>query len=130
MQYKEFLYTLTMTVLAVVGLPLVAHLVATASAFLRSKAAEIKDKRARELIAQAITGVEHVVRDVMQTYEDGLKKAGNFDKEAQKNALISARIKAKTLISEEAKTAIEAGYGDFSTWLDTRIEQTVRETKK
>ena len=119
-----------MTVLAVVGLPLIAHLVATASAFLRSKAAEIKDKRARELIAQAITVVEQVVLYVMQTYVDGLKKAGSFDKEAQKNALISARIKAKTLISEEAKTAIEAGYGDFSTWLDTRIEQTVRETKK
>ena len=130
MDYKETIYMLTLTILAVVGLPLLAHLVVTASAFLRSKAAEIRDKHTRELIEQAITVVEQVVLYVMQTYVDGLKQMGSFDKDAQKTALIEARMKAKALISEEARNAIEEGYGDFAIWLDTRIEQTVRDNKK
>lgn len=129
MQYKELLYTLMLTILAVVGLPLLAHLVATASAFLRSKAVEIKDKRARELVEHAINAVEQAVLYVMQTYVDSLKKSGRFDREAQYDALAKAKEKAHALISDDMVKAIEEGYGAFDTWLDTRIEQTVRETK-
>jgi len=130
MQYREFLFTLTLTILAVVGLPLVAHLIANASAFLRAKASEIKDQHARELVEQAIGMVEQAVLYVMQTYVDSLKKAGKFDREAQFDALAKAKEKAHALISDDMVNAIESGYGAFDTWLDTRIEQTVRETKQ
>ena len=130
MQYRDILYTLTLTVLAVVGLPLVAHLVATISALLRSKASEIKDRHMRELVERAIKAVEQAVLYVMQTYVDSLKKTGRFDREAQYDALAKAKEKAHALISDDMVKAIEEGYGAFDTWLDTRIEQTVRETKK
>ena len=130
MQYKDFLYTITLTILAAVGLPLVAHLIATISAFLRSKAKEINNARARQLVEEAINAVEQAVLYVMQTYVDSLKRSGSFDKEAQYNALTMAKEKAHALISDDMVNAIENGYGAFDTWLDTRIEQTVRATKQ
>ena len=66
----------------------------------------------------------------MQTYVDSLKRSGSFDKEAQYNALTMAKEKAHALISDDMVNAIENGYGAFDTWLDTRIEQTVRATKQ
>jgi ribosomal protein L18 len=117
-------------IVAVVGLPLVAYLLTTASAFLRSKAEEIKDKHSRELIQQAITAVEQAVLFVAQTYVDSLKRAGKFDITAQQKALLTAKTAAIEMINDNMKAAIEDGYGSFDTWLDTRIEQTVRATKK
>lgn len=130
MDYKNIVYTLFLTLLAVVGLPLVAYLITTASAFLRSKAEEIKDKHSRELIEQAITAVEQAVLFVMQTYVDSLKSSGKFDITAQQKALLTAKTAAIEMINDNMKAAIEDGYGSFDTWLDTRIEQTVRATKK
>lgn len=130
MDYKNIVYTLFLTLLAVVGLPLVAYLITTASAFLRSKAEEIKDKHSRELIQQAITAVEQAVLFVAQTYVDSLKRSGKFDITAQQKALLTAKTAAIEMINDNMKAAIEDGYGSFDTWLDTRIEQTVRATKK
>lgn len=130
MDYKNIVYTLFLALLAVVGLPLVAYLITTASAFLRSKAEEIKDKHSRELIQQAITAVEQAVLFVAQTYVDSLKRSGKFDITAQQKALLTAKTAAIEMINDNMKAAIEDGYGSFDTWLDTRIEQTVRATKK
>ena len=130
MQYKDFLYTITLTILAVIGLPLVAHLIATISAFLGAKAKEINNAHARQLVEEAISAVEQAVLYVMQTYVDSLKRSGSFDKEAQYNALTMAKEKAHALISDDMVNAIKNGYGTFDTWLDTRIEQTVRATKR
>lgn len=130
MDYKTFFSTILLMIVAVVGLPLVAYLLTTASAFLRSKAEEIKDKHSRELIEQAITAVEQAVLFVMQTYVDSLKSSGKFDITAQQKALLTAKTAAIEMINDNMKAAIEDGYGSFDTWLDTRIEQTVRATKK
>ena len=128
--YTDTLYTIIITLVAVAGLPLIAHLIASLSAFLRQKAGEIKNEQAQSLVLQAISIVEQAVLYVMQTYVDSLKRSGAFDKEAQYNALTMAKEKAHALISDDMVKAIESGYGGFETWLDTRIEQTVRETKR
>ena len=67
---------------------------------------------------------------LLKAFKYQKKAAKKARKEAQKNALINARAKAKALINGDMVKAIEDGYGSFDTWLDTRIEQTVRETKK
>ena len=130
MDFETFLSTILLMIVAIVGLPLVAYLLTTASAFLKSKAEEIKDKHSRELIQQAITAVEQAVLFVMQTYVDSLKQSGKFDITAQQKALLTAKTAAIEMINDNMKAAIEDGYGSFDTWLDTRIEQTVRATKK
>jgi hypothetical protein len=64
-----------------------------------------------------------------QTYVDNLKKQGKFDTEAQKVAFTTAKEVALQLLTEDAKKMIGDLYGDLMVWLDTKIEQTVKEQK-
>lgn len=116
-------------IVAAVLLPMLAYGIKYGVAYLQSKADAIENEILRNIIKEAISSVEQAVLYVMQTYVDGLKTAGKFDKEAQAEALLKAKEAASELISSEAQAAIEAVYGDFDTWLSTRIEQTVRATK-
>ena len=128
-EYNETLASFIITVLAVVGLPLLAHLLTTASSYLRTRAEDIKERRTRELVIKAIETVEQAVLYVMQSYVDGLKGAGKFDKKAQEKAFEMAKTRAEMLISSGTIQIIEEAYGSFDTWLTTRIEQTVRNNK-
>lgn len=91
---------------------------------------EIKDN---ELLNQYIDMVQQIVYDVVlmvsQTYVDSLKKSGNFNEEAQKQAKDMAIEMAKTLISEEAKNAIITVYNDFDNYLASLIESVVKQSK-
>lgn len=116
-------------IVAAVLLPMLAYGIKYGVAYLQSKADAIENEIFRNIIKEAISSVEQAVLYVMQTYVDGLKTAGKFDKEAQAEALLKAKEAASELISSEAQAVIEAVYGDFDTWLSTRIEQTVRATK-
>lgn len=66
---------------------------------------------------------------VNQTYVDSLKKQGKFDEEAAKTAKQMAIDKAKALITEDSKAAIETLYSDFEAYLNDAIEELVRENK-
>lgn len=116
-------------IVAAVLLPMLAYGIKYGVAYLQSKADAIENEIFRNIIKEAISSVEQAVLYVMQTYVDGLKTAGKFDKEAQAEALLKAKEAASELISSGAQAVIEAVYGDFDTWLSTRIEQTVRATK-
>ena len=116
-------------IIAAVLLPMLAYGIKYGVAYLQSKADAIEDEIFRNIVKEAIGCVEQAVLYVMQTYVDSLKAAGKFDKEAQAEALLKAKEAASELISGEAQSIIEEAYGDFDTWLSTRIEQTVRATK-
>lgn len=116
-------------IIAAILLTLLAYAVMNGVAYLRSKVDEIENGTIRAIVQEAINSVEQAVLYVMQTYVDALKAAGNFDKAAQEEALLKAKEAARELISAEAQAIIEAAYGDFETWLNTKIEQTVRATK-
>lgn len=117
------------TIITAILLPLLAYAVKNGVAYLRSKVDEIENGTIRAIVQEAIGSVEQAVLYVMQTYVDALKTAGNFDKAAQEGALLKAKEAARELISTESQAIIETAYGDFETWLNTKIEQTVRATK-
>lgn len=73
--------------------------------------------------------VNDVVLTITQTYVESLKKAGEFNKEAQEEAKNRAVAIATELISEEAKNAINTLYGDFKSYLDVAIESMVNQNK-
>ena len=125
----ELYFKILITAVAVIVLPLLAWGMNYLVNYLKEKASYIENETIREAVLKAIDIVEQVVLYVMQTYVDALKRKGEFDEEAQKAAFQMAKEKAKNLITEEMQKTIENGYGDFDTWLETRIEQTVRETK-
>lgn len=116
-----------------VVLPLLAALAALAIAFIRKKTQEltqnIKNQTVKDNIDAAVEAILQAVQYTAQTYVDSLKAVGKFTKEAQLEAFNKAKTIAVSMISESAKQVITDAYGDFETWITTKIEQLVREDK-
>lgn len=101
--------------------------------FLRTKIKEYQSVLANENINKyidiATEAISIAVMTVSQTYVDGLKKIGKFDEIAQETAKQMAIEKAKELINEQSKAAIELLYNDFELYLNNQIEALVRKDK-
>ena len=126
---KEILTTL----IQVVIIPAIPVLITYLVKYLKAKADQTTTKIDNELIRtylqDATDAVLQAVAYTAQTYVDTLKKQGKFDEEAQKIAFNTAKDIALKLLTEEAKQMITDLYGDITVWLDTKIEQTVKEQK-
>ena len=126
---KEILTTLVQ----VVVIPAIPVLVTYLVKYLKAKADQTTTKINNELIRtylqEATDAVLQAVTYTAQTYVDTLKKQGKFDKEAQQKAFNTAKDIALKLLTDEAKQMIEDLYGDLMLWLETKIEQTVKEQK-
>jgi hypothetical protein len=126
---KEILTTLVQ----VVVIPAIPVLVTYLVKYLKAKAEQTTTKIDNELIRtyiqEATDAVLQAVTYTAQTYVDSLKKQGKFDEEAQKIAFNTAKNIALQLLTTEAKQMIEDLYGDLMLWLETKIEQTVKEQK-
>jgi hypothetical protein len=90
---------------------------------------EINNELVKTYLQEAADAVLQAVTYTTQTYVDTLKKQGKFDEAAQKEAFTTAKETALKLLTEDAKEMITSLYGDLTTWLDTKIEQTVKEQK-
>lgn len=86
-----------------------------------------------EIVAGYLTNITEIISQAVisttQTYVDSLKAQGKFDAEAQKIAFENTKTTVLALLAEDAKAFIADMYGDVDLWLDTKIEQMVKETK-
>ena len=86
-----------------------------------------------EIVAGYLTDITEIISQAVisttQTYVDSLKAQGKFDEEAQKIAFAKTKTTVLALLAEDAKEFIADMYGDVDLWLDTKIEQMVKETK-
>jgi hypothetical protein len=130
---SENLNELLMTLIQVVVIPAIPILVGYLVKYLKAKAEQttvkINNELVRQYLQEAIDSVLQAVTYVSQTYVDSLKKQGKFDVDAQKIAFNTAKDIALQLLTEDAKNLITDLYGDLTVWLDTKIEQTVKEQK-
>jgi len=130
---NETLNELLMTLIQVVIIPAIPVLVAFLVKLLKAKAQQttvkVNNELVRQYLQEAIDAVLQAVTYTAQTYVDSLKKQGKFDAEAQKIAFNTAKDIALQLLTEDAKNLITDLYGDLTVWLDTKIEQTVKEQK-
>lgn len=121
------------TIIQVVIIPAIPVLVTYLVKYLKAKTEQTTTKIDNELIRmylqEAADAVLQGVTYTTQTYVDTLKKQGKWDEEAQKIAFNTAKDVALKLLTEEAKQMITDMYGDLTVWLDTKIEQTVKEQK-
>ena len=85
--------------------------------------------RLNTIIDQVQQTVTMIVTSVNQVFVDSLKNSGKFDSESAKEAKELALDMANTLITDEAIKAIEKVYGDANVYIDSLIEQLVRELK-
>lgn len=121
------------TIIQVVVIPAIPVLVTYLVKYLKAKADQtttnINNELVRTYLQEATDAVLQAVTYTAQTYVDTLKKQGKFDKEAQQTAFNTAKDIALKLLTDEAKQMIEDLYGDLMLWLETKIEQTVKEQK-
>lgn len=103
-------------------------------AYMKKRTAEletsIENETAAKYITMASEAVAQAVTYTAQTFVDALKAEGGFTKEKQLEAFEKAKNKTLEILSNTAVEALGQIYGDFDTWLETKIEQAVRETKK
>lgn len=130
---NETLNELLMTIIQAVIIPaipiVVTYLVKLLKAKTEQTATKISNELVRQYLQEAIDAVLQAVTYTAQTYVDSLKKQGKFDADAQKVAFTKAKEIALQLLTEDAKQMIADLYGDVTVWLDTKIEQTVKEQK-
>ena len=93
---------------------------------IRELAMESTNNRIAREIANAVADA---VAYVSQVYVDGLKLAGSFDEEAQKQALSMALAACLASLSQSAQDYIQRTYGDVNSYLTTKIEAEVRAQK-
>ena len=123
MNFQQILFSVLSVVLTTVATWAVARL----TAWLDSK---IKDKTALGFLNDAIQVVQTVVKEVYQTYVQGLKDKNAFDISAQKVALDTAIKRAKSIMSKECQEYIVKNYGDLTEWLTLQIEAFLYDLKK
>lgn len=90
---------------------------------------KITDAMLKTMLSGAIDVVTSVVKETYQTYVEALKDKNAFTAECQKQALSSAIEKATALIPKATQTCISTYFGDFKTWLTTKIESIIYSLK-
>ena len=121
-------------ILEAILIPLAGFLTAELIKFIKAKSAEVSAKTDNETLQKYLgmltDTVVTCVETTNQTYVDALKKAGSFDKDAQKEAFTMTYQAVLTILTEEAKDYLTTAVGDFETLLTNKIEAAVKESKK
>lgn len=118
------------TIIISIVLPLITLIGGALFVFIKKKIEEITgkitDSTVKNYVEDAIDSILQAVASTSQTFVDSLKKSGKFDDEAKKVAFNKSREVALKMITEDTKMIIMELYGDFPTWLDSKIEQLVK----
>lgn len=91
---------------------------------------KIKNQRFAHYLTAATAAVTDAVKAVQQEYVDGLKKAGKFDEEAAKEALVKAKVKVLESLSIETRKYITENIGDINHWIETTIHSVLHDMKE
>lgn len=82
----------------------------------------VSDAKLKSILTSLNTLVQNSVLEVYQTYVEALKKAGNFDAEAQKIALERCLALIKVNMPKELETWLKQNYSDIEGYLKSLIE--------
>ena len=109
--------------------PLIIALGLYAVNFIRVKAAELKAKIKGDKEDKYIDRITEIINACVittnQTYVETLKKQGNFDAEAQKEAFNQTKNAVMGMLNEELQNFITELFGDINIYLTSQIEATV-----
>lgn len=92
--------------------------------------AKIRNQRFAHYLTAAVAAVTDAVKATQQEYVDGLKKSGQFDEAAAKEALGIAKDKVLQALSLETRTFIDNNIGDVNRWIETTIHSTLHDMKE
>lgn len=129
MDFKELLQSILYLVLVGIVPLLVKYAITYLQVQIKKNSELIDNEKLEQYMIAATDVLERVVISINQVFVDNLKKNGQFTPEAQATAKEMAIAKAKELLTEESKKAIETLYGDLTEYLEVSIETLVRENK-
>lgn len=127
--WSDFFSSLVNIVLIPAIIYVVKYLVDFFKTWVEDKLTTLQDSTAEKYLKEINDIVAQAVMCTTQTYVDALKAQGKFDSEAQKEAFRRTKETVLSLLAGEAMGFIEDLYGDANLWLETKIEQTVKEQK-
>ena len=115
-------------------IPLLGVLTAYVVKYIQVKSAEITKNTDNTLIDK-YTGmladtISACVLATNQTYVEALKKQGNFDAEAQKNAFNMTLDAVMNILNEDAKEYLSEAFGDLNSYIASQIEASININKK
>ena len=90
---------------------------------------KIKDQTLARHLTAATQIVTDAVMNVFQSFVDTLKKNGNFDEAAQKEAKDRAMEIILNQLTPELKDYITDNYGDIYEWISNKIESVIYSLK-
>lgn len=128
---------MTMTLLAqimeVVIIPLLGILTAYVVKLVNAKINDISAKRNNDIEKKYLEMLNSTITDCVvattQTYVESLKKQGEFDVEAQKEAFNQTYAAVMNILSEDAKEYLNEAIGDLNLYITQKIEAEVKITK-
>ena len=85
----------------------------------------VNDAKLKNILTSLNTLVQNSVLEVYQTYVEALKKAGNFNAEAQKLALERCLALVKANMPKALETWLKANYSDIESYLKSLIEANI-----
>ena len=115
-------------------IPLLGVLTAYIVKYIQVKSAEITKNTDNTLIDK-YTGmladtISACVLATNQTYVEALKKQGDFDAEAQKNAFNMTLDAVMNILSKDAKEYLSEAFGDLNSYIASQIEASININKK
>ena len=113
--------------------PLIIALGGFVVAFINSKTQEVKAKTKSETEQKYIQRISDIISACVittnQTYVEALKKKGEFNMEAQKEAFEKTKDAVTEMLNAELKEFIIEAFGDINNYLTTAIETSVNNNK-
>jgi hypothetical protein len=114
-------------------IPLLGILTTFAVKFINAKIEEISANKKNETEKKYLDMLNSTITDCViattQTYVEALKKQGEFDAEAQKQAFAITFSSVLNLLTDEAKEYLNEAVGDLNLYITQKIEAEVQITK-
>lgn len=118
--------TLVIQIIEVCIIPLLGLLTGYLIDYIKTKTNSAKLDKYVDMLNDTIT---ECVLATKQTYVETLKKNGNFDETAQKEAFEKTKQAVMNILSADAKEYLTTVYGDLNAYVNQKIESEVNLTK-
>lgn len=118
--------TLVIQIIEVCIIPLLGLLTGYLIDYIKTKTNSAKLDKYVDMLNDTIT---ECVLATKQTYVETLKKNGNFDETAQKEAFEKTKEAVMNILSADAKEYLTTVYGDLNAYVNQKIESEVNLTK-
>ena len=130
---KQEMLDIIYQILQIVIIPLLGAVAAYVVILLKKKSQEIQANTNNDVANEYIAIAEQIIADAVtatnQTLVDTLKKEGVFTKEEWEKAFAQTKDNVMKILSDSQKEVLSQVYSDLDTWINTKIEATVKELK-